>query len=291
MFGQVPIYGASFSTANHPLLLRALFVDGASYPQTDFMTNLISFAFMLRNAGIDDQQLVEHLSEATAGSLTGQFFPLIFTALKADEVSGLGHSTPYEEAQSYDLAVQYLFLSGPAKQPMTPLAIEPFSARDARNDFELPWIMRALVDSKEVQDLFPDELKALKEGILAWKPLTKPLKDIKKRVSRLTHCPHILFPYAIHPFQYTFTQQYASFRFGESAVPLVGLSLTAFTVGAYGWSTVEVESSYVLSFLYLTQHSKRSERLSSQISRRVYRLSTRKCSPLLMCIVGLQRDW
>jgi hypothetical protein len=36
------------------------------------MTNLLAFAFMLRNAGIDDQGLVEHLSEATAGSLTGE---------------------------------------------------------------------------------------------------------------------------------------------------------------------------------------------------------------------------
>ena len=46
-------------------------MDGASYAAADFMTNLLAFAFMLRNAGIDDQQLVEHLSEATAGSLTG----------------------------------------------------------------------------------------------------------------------------------------------------------------------------------------------------------------------------
>ena len=36
------------------------------------MTNLLCFAFMLRNAGIDDQRLIEHLSEATAGSLTGE---------------------------------------------------------------------------------------------------------------------------------------------------------------------------------------------------------------------------
>jgi len=68
----VPIYGASFTTASHPLLLRALFVDGASYSTSDFMTNLICFAFMLRNAGISDGGLVEHLSEATAGSLTGK---------------------------------------------------------------------------------------------------------------------------------------------------------------------------------------------------------------------------
>jgi hypothetical protein len=39
------------------------------------MTNLLCFAFMLRNAGIDDQRLVEHLSEATAGSLTGESTP------------------------------------------------------------------------------------------------------------------------------------------------------------------------------------------------------------------------
>lgn len=162
----VPIYGASFATASHPLLLRALYVDGASYSASDFMTNLLCFAFMLRNAGIDDQRLIEHLSEATAGSLTG-----------------VGHSTPYEELGCYSLAVQYLFHAAPVEgKPLPPLEIEPFAARDARNDFELPWIMRALVDSPEVKDLFPDELKTLKENILAWKPQTKALKEIKKRL-------------------------------------------------------------------------------------------------------------
>jgi hypothetical protein len=161
----VPIYGSSFSAATHPLLLRALFVDGASFSASDFMTNLICFAFLLRNAGIDDQRLVEHLSEATAGSLTG-----------------VGHSTPYEELGCYSLAVHYLFHTGPAAQPLPPLQVEPFAARDARNDFELPWIMRALVDAPEVKDLFPAELRDLKESIAAWKPLTRPLKEIKKRL-------------------------------------------------------------------------------------------------------------
>ncbi|ODO10337.1 hypothetical protein I350_02566, partial [Cryptococcus amylolentus CBS 6273] len=161
----VPIYGASFSCATHPLLLRALYVDGASYTQSDFMTNLLCFAFMLRNAGIDDERLVEHLSEATAGGLTG-----------------LGHSTPYEELSSFSLAVNYLFYATPARKPLPPLQIEPFNARDARNDFELPWIMRALVDAPEVKDLFPGELKDLKEGIVHWKPVTRTLKDIKRRL-------------------------------------------------------------------------------------------------------------
>jgi hypothetical protein len=43
--------------------------------------------------------------------------------------------------------------------------------------------MRALVDSPEVQDLFPRELAELKEGVVGWKPVTKVLKEIKKRVS------------------------------------------------------------------------------------------------------------
>ncbi|RXK37481.1 hypothetical protein M231_05202 [Tremella mesenterica] len=160
----VPIYGASFSCATHPLLLRALFVDGASYSAEDFMTNLLCFTFMLRNAGIDDQRLIEHLSEATAGSLTG-----------------VGHSSPYEELASYTLAVEYLLLAGPAPN-LPPLQVEPFSARDARNDFELPWIMRALVDAPEIIDLFPGELKDLKEGVVSWKPHTKALREIKRRL-------------------------------------------------------------------------------------------------------------
>lgn len=133
------------------------------------MTNLLCFAFMLRNAGISDQHLIEHLSEATAGSLTG-----------------LGHSTPYEESASYALAVDYLFYAASPPDGLAELQVEHFSAREGRNDFELPWIMRALVDSSEVKDLFPGELRDLKEGILHWKPVTKALKDIKKKASQ--HC-------------------------------------------------------------------------------------------------------
>jgi hypothetical protein len=70
-----------------------------------------------------------------------------------------------------------------ADRPQPPLTIEPFSAKEGRNDYELPYIMRALIDSKEIMDLFPGELQDLKEGVLAWKPGTKALRDIKKKVS------------------------------------------------------------------------------------------------------------
>lgn len=53
--------------------------------------------------------------------------------------------------------------------------------------------MRALVDSAEVKDLFPQELAELKEGVVGWKPVTKVLREIKKRV-RL-YC----FAHAVHP--------------------------------------------------------------------------------------------
>jgi hypothetical protein len=104
-------------------------------------------------------------------------------AATTDVHSGVGHSSPYEEAACYSLIVDYLFHSTPAHQPMPALHVESFSARDARNDFELPWIMRALVDAPEVKDLFPGELRDLKEGILHWKPTTKALREIKRRVS------------------------------------------------------------------------------------------------------------
>ena len=80
------------------------------------------------------------------------------------------------------MAVDYLFLVGPAAS-LPPLSVEQFSAREGRNDFELPWIMRGLVDAPEIKDLFPGELRDLKEGILHWKPNTRPLREIKKRVS------------------------------------------------------------------------------------------------------------
>lgn len=150
------------------------------------MTKLITFALMLRNAGIDDEGLVGHLSEATAGGLTGALGHGWQVTLTLS--AGIGHSTPYESPACYTLAVEYLFCSGPAQLPLPPLEVESFTARDAKNDFELPWILRALTDAAAVKDLFPDELRDLKEGVVNWKPITKALKDIKKRVSAMRLC-------------------------------------------------------------------------------------------------------
>lgn len=103
--------------------------------------------------------------------------------LYSDVPTGVGHSTPYEDPAPYALLLSYLLLSTPPTFPLPALAVEPFSAKEARNDYELPWIMRSLVDSEEVRDLFPGELRELREGVGAWRPGSKALREIKKRVS------------------------------------------------------------------------------------------------------------
>jgi len=52
---------------------------------SDFLSNLVVLLIRLRNAGIDDGGLLMHLSEATAGSL-----------------SGVGHSTAYLDPGGYE---------------------------------------------------------------------------------------------------------------------------------------------------------------------------------------------
>lgn len=119
---------------------------------------------MILNAGLDDQGLISHLSEATAGAW-----------------HGVGHSSPYEDPGAYDLAVSYLLkTSNPAAGP---LEVEEFGARDVKNDYELPWILRGVMDDATIQELFRAEIKALKDTVLSWQPNTRALRDIKKRVS------------------------------------------------------------------------------------------------------------
>jgi hypothetical protein len=51
---------------------------------SDFLSNLFVLLIRIMNTGLNDSDLLLHLSEATAGSL-----------------SGIGHSTPYEEVSTY----------------------------------------------------------------------------------------------------------------------------------------------------------------------------------------------
>lgn len=102
----VPIYSGTFTSASHPLILRALYIDGDAYQcvlnfifserhsltvgfhftnsSSDFLSNLLVLLLRIRNAGLSDGGLLAHLSEATAGSL-----------------NGVGHSTAYEDVATF----------------------------------------------------------------------------------------------------------------------------------------------------------------------------------------------
>lgn len=99
----VPIYSGLFTAASHPRILRALYIDNDAYQyvlarskltwadttflihsSSDFLSNLLILLIRIMNAGLSDRGLLAHLSEATAGTL-----------------SGVGHSTAYEELATY----------------------------------------------------------------------------------------------------------------------------------------------------------------------------------------------
>lgn len=101
---SIQVYSGLFITASHPLILRALYIDGDAYQyvpassrsaifihldfhvtrSSDFLSNLLVLLLRVLNSGISDSGLLAHLSEATAGSL-----------------NGVGHSTAYEELATY----------------------------------------------------------------------------------------------------------------------------------------------------------------------------------------------
>lgn len=93
------------------------------------------------NSGLSDSGLLAHLSEATAGTL-----------------SGVGHSTAYEELDTYSLvnptiysliythllrslAVNYLFLTTDGPDISKDVIVEQFNAVNEQNDYEV-WLLR-----------------------------------------------------------------------------------------------------------------------------------------------------
>lgn len=104
---------------------------------SDFLTNLLVLLLRVLNCGLSDSGLLAHLSEATAGSL-----------------SGIGHSTAYEELSTFSyvahfyilsktnhpfirLAVDYLFLTNNGFEDHPELTVEYFNASNEMNDYEV----------------------------------------------------------------------------------------------------------------------------------------------------------
>ncbi|KAG0315681.1 hypothetical protein BG000_005112 [Podila horticola] len=165
----VPLYSAVMTSIHHPSIVRAVYIDGASY-QNDFLTNLISFALRLRNAGMDDFGVLVHLSEVVAGSLYGE-----------------GHSTIYDEREVYMLSIRSLL--EPPKSLTPELArsepvLNPFRAKQRLNPFYLPWGMRGMAEDIKARgdESLAQGLEELRRMYNEWNPVTKGMKEIKYRL-------------------------------------------------------------------------------------------------------------
>ncbi|KAG8888786.1 hypothetical protein FRB98_006798 [Tulasnella sp. 332] len=162
----VPIYSGTFMTASHPLILRSLYIDGDAYNASDFLSNLIVLLLRIRNAGLDDGGLITHLSEGTAGSL-----------------SGVGHSNPYLNQGCYELAVRFMFeTTGVVGNERPELRLDPFQARATRNDYEIPWALRGVITDPAVLSLFASEIAELRQAFDDWAPKTTILRDLRRKL-------------------------------------------------------------------------------------------------------------
>ncbi|KAJ3398199.1 hypothetical protein HDU80_009153 [Chytriomyces hyalinus] len=88
----VPLYSATLHAFNHPSIYRAIHIEGSDYAP-DFLSHLVVFALRLRNAGLSDRGLLVYLSEFLAGNVYG--------------FGTQGHSTVYEELDTYMLAISW----------------------------------------------------------------------------------------------------------------------------------------------------------------------------------------
>lgn len=168
----VPIYSGLFTSASHPSILRALYIDGDAYHSSDFLSNLLVLLLRVLNTGLSDSGLISHLSEATAGSL-----------------SGVGHSTAYEELGTYRLAVDYLFLANDGLDKHPPLSVEPFNAMTEQNDYEIPWSLRDLIADERIVHFFAEEIMSLRDAFREWHPKTTILRDVKRKLQPIQKLP------------------------------------------------------------------------------------------------------
>ncbi|PFH48803.1 hypothetical protein AMATHDRAFT_149104 [Amanita thiersii Skay4041] len=168
----VPIYSGLFTAASHPLILRALYIDGDAYHSSDFLANILVLLLRILNSGIPDSGLLVHLSEATAGSL-----------------NGVGHSTAYEEIATYALAVKYLFMTNNGLEEHPELALEPFNARQEQNDYEIPWALRDVIADERVRHFFGQEISQLRDAFREWHPRTSILRDLKRKLQPIQRLP------------------------------------------------------------------------------------------------------
>ncbi|KAK7529514.1 uncharacterized protein J3D65DRAFT_642228 [Phyllosticta citribraziliensis] len=164
----VSLESSTFSNISHPYIYRAVFVDGRIHAP-DFITHLVGFVLKLRNLGLPDHGLIRELSPALAGSL----------------YSGEGHSRIYDDPNVYALAVQHALHTTSLPANTNPsLIVKDYDGVGTvgSNPYFLPWAMRGLLEEDFVRKELSSEVEDLLALFESWKPITKPLKDIRFRL-------------------------------------------------------------------------------------------------------------
>lgn len=166
----VPLYSSTCIHLSHPNIYRAVYVDGQDVAP-EFVSTLVTLALRLRNVGSSDHGVIKEISGALSGTLTGG-----------------GHSKVYDEPEVYDLALRHaLETTDPAAN--TPVRVaDDFAvpkANSTHNPYLLPWCMRGLLGEAMTREPLTGHLDLLYNEFETWKPDSKPLKDLKYRLSAI----------------------------------------------------------------------------------------------------------
>ncbi|KAK9460643.1 uncharacterized protein V1516DRAFT_677281 [Lipomyces oligophaga] len=164
----VPLYSALCVHVTHPHIYRAIYVDGKAVAPS-FIIYLIELLTKLRNYGYTDHGIIRDISDALAGTFTGG-----------------GHSTIYNEYAVYDMAIKNTLET--SEIPDIPVHIdEKFEVPMPSNfnPYHLPWSVRGMLENSFVQENLREDVDKVLDHFDYWEPESKPLKDIKYRLSAI----------------------------------------------------------------------------------------------------------
>ncbi|KAK9239499.1 hypothetical protein V1525DRAFT_339333 [Lipomyces kononenkoae] len=163
----VPLYSALCAHVDHPHIYRAIYVDGRFHAPS-FIIHLIELLTKLRNMGYSDHGIIRDLSDSLAGTLTGG-----------------GHSTIYFEHAVYDIAIKHALET--TSIPDIPVKVHKFEVPTPSNynPYHLPWTVRGMMEQDFVRRHLLADVKKVLDKFDDWNPDTKPLKDIKYRLSAI----------------------------------------------------------------------------------------------------------
>lgn len=69
------------------------------------------------------------------------------------------------------------------------LRLNPFEPRAPRNDYNIPWALRGLIEDRRIGTLFGHELAELRIAFDKWQPKTTILREVRKKLEPVRQPP------------------------------------------------------------------------------------------------------